>query len=250
MFSFINRAIHYFAKAGLSEQMYDLWNVVAVLIATIAFYMYGRYFKLKWYKTILSFVLVYFFIDIASLFALWLESGFTCLNGKNFALGFVYAPLACWLTGKVFRTPYKVLSDWLAPMPLLLFAIFRIACTTAGCCMGYPVKWGIYNPWLNDYMFPVQLLEALLSVLILIFLMIRMKKRNYVPDGKSMPLMLAVYGAVRFFTEFLRQNEKLFLGISAAALHSLFMCAAGVVILLCMRRFSKKEEQKELPIGE
>lgn len=250
MLSFINCAIYRVANAGLSELMYNFWNIAGVLIVAIVFLVYARHFNIKWFKALLCVILVFLFIDFASLWALWIEAGFNCLSSKNFALGFVYAPLACFVIGKIFRVPYKILSDWLAPMPLLLFAIFRIGCISAGCCMGYPVKWGIYNPLFNDYLFLVQLLESLLSVAIQIFLMIRMKKRNYVPDGKAMPLMLAIYGAVRFLTEFLRQNEKLFLGISAAALHSLFMCAAGIVILLCMRRFGKKEEQKELPVGE
>ena len=89
--------------------------------------------------------------------------------------------------------------------------------------------WGIYNPLYKDIRFPIQPIEALTAVAIVVFLFLRAKRRNYVPDGFEYPLMLVLFGSTRFIFEFFRDNTKMILGCSNLAFHALFMFVVGVI---------------------
>ena len=69
----------------------------------------------------------------------------------------------------------------------------------------------------------------------------RAKKRNYVPDGLEYPVMLVLFGSTRFLFEFLRDNEKMFWGISNLAIHALFMFVVGIIWIIVAK---KKSETK------
>ena len=63
-----------------------------------------------------------------------------------------------------------------------------------------------------------------------------------------MPWMLLLYGVGRFFTEFLRDNEKIWIGCSDIAFHALFMAVVGLVMLLCLRK--KQQKVAEIPLEQ
>lgn len=62
-----------------------------------------------------------------------------------------------------------------------------------------------------------------------------------------MPLMLIMYGTVRFFTEFLHDNEKLFIGISYVAYNCLFMILVGIILFLILKRRNKLRGDNHVP---
>ena len=109
-----------------------------------------------------------------------------------------------------------------------------------GCCGGYPSSWGLYNVATYDIRFPIQPIEALIAIALIVFLLIRAKKLNYVADGREYPLMLVIFGSTRFGCEFLRDNDKIFCGISNLALHALFMFVVGVVALVIINKKQNK----------
>ena len=78
-------------------------------------------------------------------------------------------------------------------------------------------------------MFPVQLLEGIVSAAIVVWLLTYAKKHKYNCAGLCMPYMFIAFGLTRFFLEFLRNNQKLFWGISELALWSLLMFIVGIV---------------------
>ena len=65
-----------------------------------------------------------------------------------------------------------------------------------------------------------------------------------------MPIMLMLFGFTRFFWEFFRDNEKLWMGCSSLAFHALFMGIVGlmmyVVIRIHNRRQAEKQAQKKI----
>ena len=75
--------------------------------------------------------------------------------------------------------------------------------------------------------------------------MVRTYKNNYVASEKEYPLMLVMYGGVRFVLEFFRDNEKIVLGCSGLAFHALFMLLVGIVWLV---RIKKKAEEEAAPV--
>ena len=62
-----------------------------------------------------------------------------------------------------------------------------------------------------------------------------------VVDGEAYPLMLILFGYSRFFLEFARDNEKLFLGISSLAIHAFIMGIVGTVWYFTLKEIKHKK---------
>jgi prolipoprotein diacylglyceryltransferase len=176
----------------------------------------------------------------------WMESGFSTWGGNNIVRIFVYVPLIGMPVAKLLKIETKKTLSFLSFAPLLVHGVSHFGCIFFGCCSGYPCSFGIYNAFYQDYRFPIQPIEALAAVAIVIYLFYRAKKKNYIPDGKEYPLMLVLFGSSRFLFEFLRNNEKMFWGISNLAIHALFMFVVGVIWLIILRqRQAEKTENIE-----
>ena len=95
----------------------------------------------------------------------------------------------------------------------------------------------------QDIRFPIQPIEALTAVAIVVFLFVRSKKKQYEPDGYEYPLMLVLFGSTRFLFEFLRDNDKMFWGISNLAIHALFMFVVGLIWIIIL--YNKRKALKK-----
>lgn len=175
---------------------------------------------------------------------LFAQSGFTDGSRVNLAVAFVYLLPVAWLLAKIFRMPWQVVSEMITYGILAFHISGRSGCIFTGCCYGYPCEWGLYSLEADEKVFPIVIVESLMTLGILIFLLIRARGKSYVPDGKTLPWMLLLYGVGRFFTEFLRDNEKIWIGCSDIAFHSLFMAAVGLALLLWLR---KKQLAEKIP---
>ena len=112
--------------------------------------------------------------------------------------------------------PFLKTGDAFAPGVALGHAIGRLGCFSAGCCYGKPTSlpWGITfkDPYAHEMfgtpigipLHPTQLYEAVAETLIFFLLMWRWKRKSF--DGQVLTLYLAVYGAVRFCLEFVRDD--------------------------------------------
>ena len=63
-------------------------------------------------------------------------------------------------------------------------------------------------------------------------------------SGRVYAMFLVTFGGTRFLLEFLRDNEKLFLGISSLALHALFMVLVGTVWLMVLYEKNQQTAKK------
>lgn len=116
---------------------------------------------------------------------------------------------------KLFKINVSVFEESVVPFIPLGHAIGRIGCALAGCCYGmeYYGPFAIYYPSDNPLYyfnpakghFPVQFLEALLDVVIMIILLIFLRKKRRKFDAVF--LYLALYSVMRFCTEMLRGDE-------------------------------------------
>ena len=158
---------------------------------------------------------------------------------------FVWVPLLAVGLSRMFKVDWTAECCIHAASLPLSHGIGHIACLFKGCCSGYAASWGVYNPRCDGITFPIQLIESLASLTIAIILMVRTYKNNYVASEKEYPLMLVMYGGVRFVLEFFRDNEKIVLGCSGLAFHALFMLLVGIVWLV---RIKKKAEEEAAPV--
>lgn len=130
----------------------------------------------------------------------------------------------------------------------LIHSIGRVGCFFAGCCYGIPMDppWGVYfRSSLAPHgvaLFPVQLLEAALNLVLFCILYTYARKPR--KPGKVLGYYLVAYGIERFFLEFLRgdlERGSIF-GISTSQFISLILIPLGLILA-----FVKFEEKIGMP---
>ncbi len=170
----------------------------------------------------------------------FLESGIFKLGGATFYGGLlaaisVYSILLCIKkNSKV--TVYERLSDLSVCIPAG-HSLGRVGCFFGGCCFGKPTDcvFGVIFPEdsipYNYYgkliaVHPTQLYEAFLLIAIFIFLVIFGKNNSF-------PLYLILYGTVRIFIEFFRNDFRGSIGLplSPAQLISLLLVLTGATVI-------------------
>lgn len=236
----MNEIIKDLYEMGLGKTFYDIFFALGFVSVLIGLIWFGKKLEFPLKKVAALVLVVYPLVVLWMFIMFWMESGFTTWGGNNIVRVFVYVPLiglpvAKWLK----MEKYRALS-LLSFAPLLVHGVSHFGCIFFGCCQGYPCSWGVYNPFYQDIRFPTQPIEALTAVAIVFYLFYRAKKRNYIPDGFEYPVMLVLFGSTRFLFEFLRDNEKMFWGISNLAIHALFMFVVGVIWIVIAKKKSKE----------
>jgi phosphatidylglycerol---prolipoprotein diacylglyceryl transferase len=136
---------------------------------------------------------------------------------------------------------WPIVATLAAATPALAFGhlIGRIGCFLVGDDYGRPTSlpWGIAFPeGLPPTAVPVhptQLYEAI-GLGLLGWLLIRWR-RDGVPDAVVLGRYLLAAGTLRFAIEFIRVNERVWLGLSVAHLVSMIVVALGAGLLLTRR---------------
>lgn len=113
--------------------------------------------------------------------------------------------------------------DMYAPSYALMLIFAKIQCFCVGCCTGVEWSGGMYNHMYKTNMFPVQIVEAGLALIVFIFLQWYKKRAK---KGTVFPMFLILYSATRFFSEFWRIEPNV-LGI-LKTYH--ILCLIGVAL--------------------
>lgn len=124
----------------------------------------------------------------------------------------------------------------------------RLGCLTAGCCHG-----ALTDAWYGIKMYgdlgyakyvPVQLFEALFLFTLFGFLFIRAKEGR----GYHLPLYMSIYGAWRFFAEFIRADYRGSVGLDAVTpsqLISILMIIGGVGVYFLEKAVTRRFDAPE-----
>ena len=242
----MNYLIRFVTEHGWNSLLYNIFFALGFVAVFLYAGFSGRHYGLKRGKSLLFVLLVYTISVIWMFFQCWVENGFRGWGGNNIVRTFVWVPVAVWLVGKIMKIDWSRGCDFVAPCVPLVQAVAHWGCIFTGCCHGYPCDWGIYNPMLDEKVFPCPPLEALVALVVVIIVCRYEKKRNYEPDGLAYPMMLMLFGYSRFLLEFLRDNQKIAFGISTLALHALFMAFVGTVVYVTIKEQPKirKKERK------
>lgn len=244
MFYLLDRLIIEVADAHMHGVFYRYINMSSLFFAIIFAILIRKKFKIHFLLAILFVVINDYFVGYVNQVVMWAGTGFKNFDERNMAVAFAFIPILALLLSFIFRKDYANILDFLAFPPMIQHAVCRIACIFPGCCYGYESKFGIYNVHTSTKLFPVQLLESVASITIVVVLLIIFKKQNSVSRGFLMPLMFMLYGTVRFFTEFLHDAKKLWMGISYIAFNSLFMAIVGIILLFIMiRRYKLRSDR-------
>lgn len=240
----INDFLRFCYEQGWSKGIYDGIVVVAFVAQLIFLIFYREKYKITLVRAIVTVFIVYPIAYFWMLVLTWMENGFKGWGSNNIVRLYVYVPLISVATAKFLKVPSGKMIDYLAPSMALQQVIGHSVCPFAGCCRGYACSWGVWNPITETRLFPNQWLECVVAAIILVYLLRLAKREKYAGTGKVYAMFLVTFGGTRFLLEFLRDNDKLFLGISNLAFHALFMVLVGTIWLMVLNKNHKLPDKK------
>lgn len=240
----MNEFICTIGEMGLGKTFYNIFFALGFVSVLIGLIWFGKKLEFPLKKVVLTVLIVYPAVVLWMFIMFWMESGFRTWGGNNIVRIFVYVPLIGLPVARMLKLDQKKALSLLSFGPLLVHGVSHLGCIFFGCCSGYPWDYGIYNPFYKDYRFPIQPIEALGAIAIVVYLFYRAKKRNYIPDGLEYPIMLTLYGSSRFVFEFFRSGDKLLWGCSNLSFHALFMFVVGIIWIV----IAKKKSEEELKV--
>ena len=177
----------------------------------------------------------------------------TLQAGGVWSGGLVAAVLVAWWYVRRNRMPVLKTCDVCAPGVALGHAIGRLGCFAAGCCWGKPTSlpWGVtftspltarlVGTPLGVRLHPTQLYEMILELANFFLLSWLLRRKTF--DGQVIGAYMFVYGFVRYFLEFLRDDPErgsVFGGfMSGTQLLAIGLVSVGGV--LWMRRNPRRE---------
>lgn len=231
------------AEAGITKIVFYGFHVLAfATVMTLALWL-GPKLKISRKKTFGVVMIVYPLMYLWMLVQYWVENGFKDFGGQNIVTIFIWVPVIAMITGKIMKIDVKTICCLVAPLITVNHAVGHMGCIFAGCCRSFPTERGLYVVNSGMYHFPIQPIEVLIAALIVVTLILIMKKDNYVPTAKIYPINLVLFGSTRFICEFIRDNDKIFLGCSRLSFHALFMTIVGVVALIIIYKKKKKNSE-------
>ncbi len=202
------------------------------------FMIFLNVIRRKKYEYSLSFSVIYslvlLILGVISAFIMYyLESGFTQFVGVSFYGCLIICPFM--IIGYAILTKQekiKLLSFSAIPICVCI-TILKIQCFNDGCCVGITLSW-FDN---GRSLFPVQLLESVISFNILIVLL---WIEDYLIEKddiyKLFPIYLLCYGITRFLVEFLRDSPKDKLAMSNGQLWSVLVVMVGISTLIYLKK--------------
>lgn len=252
----MNELIVLIYDCGFSELVRLLFIASGTVMATIFCVWYGKKIGVKPFRSglavVCASVLILGLMKIMQNVITWMARlHIFGINTVLFSMArtFVFVPIVGVLVSKLLRIGYKKVCDLFAFSQLINCAFSSLGCTFPGCCIGFACEWGLYSPSTGEKVFPIQIVNAGIMLLIGIFLFLRAKKRGYESEGKQYPIMLVFFGSTRFVTEFFMDNEKLFYGLSAISIHAIFMCFVGVIALFILNLKSGEKLRSDLEVN-
>lgn len=241
---YVNQLLRYITEQGWGQLLYNVFFVAGFVAVFLYAMVSGKKYGIPKGKALLYIIIVYFVSLLWMFFQCWVENGFKGWGGNNIVRTFVWVPLAAWPAGKLLKVDWVRGCDFVAPCVPLVQGVAHWGCIFAGCCHGYACSWGIYNPLLNQNVFPCPPAEALTALIVVFIVCGYEKRQNYKPNGLAYPLMLMLFGYSRFLLEFLRDNRKVVFGVSTLALHALFMALVGTAVYVTIKEREKTKPMK------
>ena len=237
----INDILRFCYDQGWSDNIYSSIVIIAFVVQMLFLIFYRKKYDITLFQSIIIVLIVYPLAYFWMLVLAWVENGFQNWGANNIVRVYVYAPLICIIAAKLLKIPSRKVIDYVAPSMALQQIVGHSVCPFAGCCHGYACSWGIWNPISQTNVFPNQWLECVVSAVVMWYLLHLAKQEKYEGTGRVYAIFLLTFGGTRFLLEFLRDNDKLILGISNLAFHALFMVLVGAAWLMVL--YEKKRQQ-------
>lgn len=145
--------------------------------------------------------------------------------------------LAAGILSGIMYCRYRQIDTWAmadiaAPFIALGYAIVRIGCFLRGCCFGIvtDVPWAVTTSEIDDLpRHPTQLYSSVLSFILFVYLYSRRNHSGF--KGMLMFQYVGLYSLLRFGVEFVREGERIALGLTLAQIISMFVAAIAFSLI-------------------
>lgn len=270
----LNQWLNEIQHNGTGLDLYFSTGTVCMALLCVAILWYIWRQRLNPIKGIVIGCLAYLFMGYAQHLMTWYRRDFAldAYEGTaNIGYAMILLPLFCWLCDWVFNVQRGTSGELVAVSTMAWHWVGRSGCTFSGCCYGIPCSWGIYSHYPNANTFPVCWVESMGTLAILIFLLMRICRRGYMPqeeftrsrvmnwycrkrrlpdNGRALPYTLLCYGGMRMVTEFLRYHapDHVWFGfLPDTFILAFLMALVGGFLLYRNIRKSKAAEAPEEP---
>ncbi len=239
-----------FTIGSLTVHSYGLMIALGVLIAAIALYREAPGENLNPDHVLEAVIAATFFglIGARLLYVMlnWdyfsanpTEILFAQFAGLSFYGGLFLGAFVLYFWCRWRKIGFLKLADLMAPYLALGYAFGRLGCFLNGCCYGRvtDLPWGMPASMVDDLLrHPVQLYAALGAIIVFLILKLLLRpRRPFV--GFVLLSLFALYGVLRFTTEFFRDEEAVWLGLSTAQSFSLGLFLVSVAAILIFNHF-------------
>ncbi len=180
-------------------------------------------------------------LDVTMRFFHWFQAGFAWFGGLLFGIA------ALMWQGRSLKIGAMRMLDLAAPAAAIGYGVGRIGCLTSGdgdYGIATTLPWGVHihddaldppNPNPPGLLVhPTPVYELLFSLGLGWYLWVRGKKN--LPIGQLTGEYLVLSGIGRFLVEFVRRNEKLYLGMSNAQVAALGTVLVGLILFAASHR--------------
>lgn len=214
---------------GLEFKTYDLMLVVGMLTIVVICVIQSELYCFKLGHAILSSILINIFCILGMATLNYLQTILADVS-VGFMGTLLFTPIYLAIVTKLFKLDVLLEISYSAIPIASMGTCMKIGCFLNGCCGGIV---------LNGVEFPVQLLEAGISLVIVVVLFILQRKSQ---NAKNLfAWYMVMYSVTRFFIEYLRDTPKNILSMSMGQVTSLVVLVLGIAFLVICKKMSFKQ---------
>ena len=155
---------------------------------------------------------------------------FGIMEGLNSYRTYLLVPLFAYLVSAEQRITALQGADFMIPALLIVRAMVLITCNFVGCSLAMPCDWGIYNPTVDQYVFPMDLIDLIATTLVAIFAFYYAKKLHYKGEGRVFAMSMCLLGIVRMFNQFACTEMWWVRGFNDETIYSVVSIITAIVI--------------------
>ncbi len=164
------------------------------------------------------------------------EWGALIFSGRSIVgallFGFIFVEIA-----KPLMNYQRLPNDRFAIVLPFSIAIGRIGCWFTGCCLGVETDSSLGIKHLDDInRYPIAMIELFFHLSVGLILIHFFRRQQF--QGQIFALFMIFYGSFRFLTEFIRDTEKAFYGLSAYQYFAMMLVIAGMISFLLRNKQS------------
>ena len=241
-----------FTIGNLTVYSYGLMIALGVLISAVAIYREAPGENLNpdhvleaviasTFSGLIGARLLYVFLNWGYFRDRPIEILFAQFAGLSFYGGLFLGVFILYLWSRWRRIGFLKLADLMAPYLALGYAFGRVGCFLNGCCYGRvtDLPWALPAGMADDLLrHPVQLYAALGAVILFVVLKYLRPRRPFV--GFVLLSLFPLYGLLRFSTEFFREEEAAWLGLTAAQNFSLALVLVSAAAILVINSYMRR----------